>query len=147
MEDRLKQLIQYIDEFDRQGPYKMNVLKIMLERGYEDWHAPISITELARPYYDLVSKQHSTYLLKNISKDFTTPFSQAKVERHLRTLPLKCLSTTSTRISNISPPFELVDNMFYVREEYRIDGKAALDRIINVVEQKFEEYLEVYSER
>jgi len=63
MEERLKQLIQYIDEFDRQGPYKMNVLKIMLERGPHDWHAPVSITELARPYYDLVSSQHRLFAL------------------------------------------------------------------------------------
>ncbi|MFN3367414.1 MAG: hypothetical protein ACK411_13575 [Exiguobacterium mexicanum] len=147
MEDRLKRLIQYIDEFDRQGPYKMNVLKIMLERGSQDWYAPISITELAKPYYDLVNEQLCSYTLKNISADFTTNFSQAKMERHLRTLPLKYLSTTSTRVSNISPPFELIDDMFYVREEYRIEGQAAHDRIIKAVEQKFEEYLEVFSER
>ncbi|KGI84824.1 hypothetical protein JY98_00810 [Exiguobacterium mexicanum] len=147
MEDRLKRLIQYIDEFDRQGPYKMDVLKIMLERGSQDWYAPISITELAKPYYDLVNEQLRSYTLKNISADFTTNFSQAKMERHLRTLPLKYLSTTSTRVSNISPPFELIDDMFYVREEYRIEGQAAHDRIIKAVEQKFEEYLEVFSER
>lgn len=147
MEDRLERFIQYIDEFDRQGPYKMNVLKIMLERGSQDWYAPISITELAKPYYDLVNEQLRSYTLKNISADFTTSFSQAKMERHLRTLPLKYLSTISTRVSNISPPFELIDDMFYVREEYRIEGQAAHDRIIKAVEQKFEEYLEVFSER
>ncbi|WP_214787832.1 hypothetical protein [Exiguobacterium sp. s21] len=147
MEDRLERLIQYIDEFDRQGPYKMNVLKIMLERGSQDWYAPISITELAKPYYDLVNEQLRSYTLKNISADFTTSFSQAKMERHLRTLPLKYLSTTSTRVSNISPPFELIDDMFYVREEYCIEGQATHDRIIEAVEQKFEEYLEVFSER
>lgn len=147
MEDRLKRLILYIDEFDRQGPYKMNVLKIMLERGPHDWYAPISITELAKPYYDLVNKQLRSYNLRNISEDFTTNFSQAKIERHLRTLPLKFLSTTSTRLSNISPPFELIDDVLYVKEEYRIEGKAAHDRIIKAVEQKFEEYLEVFSER
>lgn len=147
MEDRLKRFIQYIDEFDRQGPYKMNVLKIMLERGPHDWHTPISITELAKPYYDLVNEQLRSYTLKNISADFTTNFSQAKMERHLRTLPLKYLSTTSTRVSNISPPFELIDDIFYVREEYRIEGQAARDRIIKAVEQKFEEYLGVFSER
>ena len=147
MEDRLERLIQYIDEFDRQGPYKMNVLKIMLERGSQDWYAPISITELAKPYYDLVNEQLRSYTLKNISADFTTSFSQAKMERHLRTLPLKYLSTTSTRVSNISPPFELIDDMFYVREEYCIEGQAAHDRIIKAVEQKFEEYVEVFSER
>ncbi|TCI73600.1 MULTISPECIES: hypothetical protein [unclassified Exiguobacterium] len=147
MEDRLKRFIQYIDEFDRQGPYKMNVLKIMLERGPHDWHTPISITELAKPYYDLVNEQLRSYTLKNISADFTTNFSQAKMERHLRTLPLKYLSTTSTRVSNISPPFELIDDMFYVKEEYRINGESAHNRIINAVEQKFEEYLEVFSER
>lgn len=125
----------------------MNVLKIMLERGAQDWSAPISITELAKPYYDLVNEQLCTYNLKNISADFTTNFSQSKIERHLRSLPLKYLSTTSTRFSNISPPFELTDDMFYVREEYRIEGEAAHDRIIKAVEQKFEEYLEVFSER
>ncbi|XCA82704.1 hypothetical protein ABKJ26_10760 [Exiguobacterium mexicanum] len=147
MEDRLKRLIQYIDEFDRQGPYKMNVLKIMLERGSQDWYAPISITELAKPYYDLVNEQLRSYTLKNISADFTTNFSQAKIERHLRTLPLNYLSSTSTRLSNISPPFELTDDMFYVKEEYRINGESAHNRIIDAVEQKFEEYLEVFSER
>lgn len=125
----------------------MNVLKIMLERGSEDWCAPISITELARPYYDLVNEQLRSYTLKNISTDFTMNFSQVTIERHLRTLPLKYLSTTPTRLSNISPPFELTDDMFYVREEYRIEGEAAHDRIIKAVEQKFEEYLEVFSER
>lgn len=147
MEERLKQLIQYIDEFDRQGPYKMNVLKIMLERGPHDWHAPVSITELARPYYDLVSSQHRFYALKNISEEFKAPFSEAKMKRHLKTLPLKYLSTTPTRVSNISPPFKLVDDIFCVKEEFRIESEFAHERIVRAVEQKFEEYLEVFSER
>ncbi|WP_214702510.1 MULTISPECIES: hypothetical protein [unclassified Exiguobacterium] len=137
----VKLFCDFIESFERQGPYKMNVIKIMLKKGHEEWFQPISADSIANEYYDMVRDQCETHALDGISKVFHKPFSRAEVENHLSSLPFAKLTTESPRTGK--SPFENSNGKLIVREEYCILTKQAHATIQLAVENKLEDYFEM----
>ncbi|WP_214827797.1 hypothetical protein [Exiguobacterium algae] len=131
----------FIESFERQGPYKMNVIKIMLKRGHEEWFQPISADSIANEYYDMVREQCETHSLTGVSKVFHEPFSQAKIENHLSSLPFEKLTTEPSKTGK--SPFEVIDGKLVVKEEFCISTKEAHAMIQFAVEKKLEQYFEM----
>ncbi|WP_214775662.1 hypothetical protein [Exiguobacterium sp. s37] len=137
----IQSFCNFIDGFARQGTYKMNVIQVMLNRGYEDWFHPLSADVIAKEYYDLVRKQSEEHSLKGIANIFQESFSQKEIERHLNSLPFKALTTESPRTGK--SPFENANGKLIVREEYCIPTKQAHAAIQLAVENKLEDYFEM----
>lgn len=141
MDATVKMFCDFIDRFERQGPYKMNVIKIMLKRGHEGWFLPISADSIANEYYDMVREQCETHSLDGISKIFHEPYSQANIEHHLTSLPFEKLTTEPPKTGK--SPFKVIDGKLVVKEEFCIPTREAYSMIQFAIDRKLEQYFEM----